>query len=182
MKVPVRKSLILLIALICGCTLSPEEAMQKGLDLYNDGKITKSYQYLMKAHAGGIQDPELFLRTAYCMVAIEDDPSAAIKILSLSVQLFPEYAPTYDLLGVIAQQFGPVQEGKNLQQAIYYARKAVELEPDEWKFKDNLGGYYYLIGKPDSALFWFKAASELNPTDEDILRRIRQVEVSLERE
>ena len=155
--------------------------MQKGLDLYNNEKITKSYPYLMKAYTGGIQDPELFLHTAYCMVAIDNDPSTAIKILSLSVQLFPEYAPTYDLLGVIGQQFGPEQEGKNLQQAIYYAHKAVELEPDEWKYKDNLGGYYYLIGKPDSALFWFKAASELNPTDKDILRRIWQVEASLER-
>ena len=151
------------------------------MGLYNDGKIAKSYPYLIEAFAGDIEDPELFLHTAYCMIVIDNDPSAAIKILTLSAQLFPEYAHTFDLLGVIAQQFGPEEDGKSLRQAIYFARKAEELEPFEWRYKDNLGTYYYLIGEPDSALFWFKAASELSPADEDILRRIRQVEASLER-
>ena len=168
--------LFLSIILISGCSISPEEARDKGFQLYDSNRKQKAYSYLEKAYSGGIDDPELCVRLSFCRIAIDNDPSGGIEILRDSALRYPDYAPTYDQLGKIALKFGPNENNANLYQAIYFARKAVETDPSEWRYKDNLGAYLYLVGEPDSALVWFKAAWELNPVDPEFEERIRHIE------
>ena len=169
---------IWLIAL-SGCGLSPEDAYVHGLKLYEEGEIYKAYPLLKKAHKGGVSKPQLSLCLAYCMVSIDDNPSGAIELLRDSVLRFPDFAPTYYQLGLISFNFSPTESGENLQQALFFARKAVELSPDEWLYADNLATYLYLSGQPDSALYYFRRASELNPFNAELAKRVKQVEEAL---
>lgn len=164
------------LAVLIGCGASPEQELEKGFLLFETNQKREAYPHLKKAYRGGIEHPELYVSLAFCCVAIDDNPSAAIELLHEGIQIFPDYAPIYDELGLIAHQFGPTDDGKNLRQAVYFAMKAVELDPDDWKYIDNLGSYLYLEGKIDSALICFRKASELNSANEDIKRRIMQIE------
>jgi len=147
--------------------------------LYENGELYKAYPMLQKAYKGGISTPQLALCLAYCRVSIDNDPTGAIEILRDSAVNFPDFAPTYYQLGLISYKFGPVEDGGNLAQAINFARKAVELSPDEWLFADNLATYYYLVGELDSAQYYFKTASELNPFNKELADRVRQVEEAI---
>jgi len=159
--------------------LSPQDAYVQGLKLYEEGQIYKAYPLLKKAHEGGVSQPQLALCLAYCMVSVDDDPSGAIEILRDSALRFPDFAPTYYQLGLISFNFSPTDNGENIQQALFFARKAVELSPEEWLYADNLGTYLYLSGERDSALFYFRRAHELNPFNEELAKRVKQLEESL---
>ena len=165
--------------IISGCGIPPEEAAEKGLKLYENNQLKKAYPLLERAHLGGIEKPELALCLAYCKITIDNDPSGAIEILRDSALRYPDYAPTYYQLGLISYNFGPVEDNKNLEQAIHFARKAVELGSDEWLYHDNLGTYLYLIGQPDSALVHFKIAVQLNPMDKKLTERVEKLELKL---
>jgi tetratricopeptide (TPR) repeat protein len=165
--------------LVTGCGPSPQKAYEQGMALYEHGNLYKAYPLLKKAAKGGISTPQLALCLAYCHVSIDNDPTGAIDLLRDSALNFPDFAPTYYQLGLISYNFGPAEDGGNLVQAIYFARKAVELSPDEWLFADNLATYYYLAGEQDSALYYFKQASELNPFNKELAERVKKVEEAL---
>ena len=160
---------------IRGCSMSPREAFEKGFELYDNEQKREAYPYLRQAYESGINNPELAVRLAFCLVAVDKNPSGAIEILSENAKRFPDYSETYYQLGLIAHNFGSEDEKSNLRQAIYFACKAVELAPVEWSYNDNLGSYYYLAGELDSALVYFKAASGLNPSNEELIERIKKV-------
>ncbi|MDP8238670.1 MAG: hypothetical protein P9X24_06245 [Candidatus Hatepunaea meridiana] len=172
--------LIFLLLLISGCGISTEKAMEKGLMLFDADQKREAYPYLEKAYSGGTEDPELFCKLAFCRIAVTGDPSGAIDLLRDNVVKFPDYAPTYHQLGLIAYEFDPVEDNKNLHQAIFFARKAVKFDPYEWSYCENLGTYLYLIGEKDSALVWFKSASELNLTNDELVKHINEIEKMLE--
>ncbi|MCF7809939.1 hypothetical protein K9N50_03005 [bacterium] len=161
---------------LIGCGQTPEEALEKGFLFYDEGSKVEAYPYLDKAYKSGIEHPELITRLAFCRIAIDKDPSSAIVLLQEGVVKFPNYAPIYDLLGLIAQQYGETEENSNLQQAIYFARKAIELDPDDFEFMSNLASYLFLAGDMDSSLVYFQRAHELNTANEETVKRIRQLE------
>ena len=165
---------IMIIAL--GCGIPAEEAAEKGLALYKENRLEEAYPWLKRAYTGGVEKPELALCLAYCKVSIDNDPSGAIGILRDSVLRFPDYAPAYYQLGLISYNFGPVEDNRNLAQAIHFSRLAVERDPDLWFYNDNLATYYYLNGQLDSALVYFRLASGLNPADEKLEERVREIE------
>jgi len=161
---------------LIGCGQSPEEALEKGFMLYEDGSKHEAYPYLDRAYKGGMEHPELITRLAFCKIAIDSDPSAAIGLLQEGVVKYPDYAPIYNMLGLIAQQYGQEEDNNSLQQAIYFARKAVELDPDEFESMSNLASYLFLAGDIDSSLICFRRARELNTTDKETVNRINQLE------
>jgi len=170
--------LTLLGALIAlsGCGNSPESAKQRGFELYDLQKFSESLPLLEKAFAGKIDDPELIVRLAYCRATVTGDGLTALSILSESAKKYPNYARTYFELGYIAHQFGAVEGQQNIRQALGFTRKAVELDSTDYKMRDNLGMYFFMLGALDSAEYWFIAAKELNQNDAKLAAKIVQIQ------
>lgn len=167
---------ILSLLFIVGCGKSPEVLMNEGFALYDAQDFTNAYPLLQKAFDKGLDDPELVARLAYCTINVANDPGLAIDLLRNSALKYPDYARTYYVLGYIAHEFGPTEEGKNLQQAIGFTRKAISLDSTNWRFMDNLGMFYLQMDNFDSALVWFKAAQEIEPEYKELNVRIEQAE------
>jgi Flp pilus assembly protein TadD len=160
--------------LLTGCS-SPESAKERGFALYDLQKYAEATPELEKAFAGGLDDPELVVRLAYCRSMVKSDAVSAIAILRDSALKYPAYARTYYELGFIASQFGSTGDKANIRQAIGFMRKAISCDSTEWKFKDNLGMFHYMLGNLDSAEFWFKRAQEHSPANPDLALRVSQV-------
>ena len=56
-------------------------------------------------------------------------------------------------------------EGRYLEQAITYIKKAVQLQPSSGYYADSLGWVYYRQGQFDKAVLWLEKAIQLTPTD-----------------
>ncbi len=167
--------IIALTLLIAGCGKNPEGAKQRAFDLYDLKKYADALPLLEKAFVGGIDDPELVVRLAYCRATISGDGLSAINILRDSAAKYPKYARTYFELGFVAHQFGPTDGQQNVRQAIGFTRKAIQLDSIDYKFRDNLGMFFFMTGELDSAEFWFKAAKALNADDADLNAKIVQI-------
>jgi tetratricopeptide (TPR) repeat protein len=167
--------LLAMTVILSGCGLSPQAAKDKGFEFYDLQKYKEALPLLEKAFAGKIDDPELIVRLAYCRAMIKGDPSSAIDILRDSVLKYPKYARTYFELGFIAHNFGPNENNQNLIQAMGFMRKAIELDSTEWKFKDNLGMFYFMQGQLDSAEIWWKAAYKLKTDYPELNTRLQQI-------
>ncbi len=163
------------ILLLTGCGSSPEAAKQRGFDLYDLQKFADALPLLEKAYAGGIDDPELVVRLAYCQATITADGLTALNILRKSAEKYPNYARTYFELGYVAFQFGSTDNQQNVRQALGFTRKAVQLDSIDYKMRDNLAMDFFLLGELDSAEYWFKAAQVLNPTEAKLDAKILQV-------
>lgn len=51
------------------------------------------------------------------------------------------------------------------KQALYYAEKAVEVEPDYWRHHNDLGNNRYLTNRPLEALAAYEISAQLNPKE-----------------
>ena len=69
----------------------------------------------------------------------------------------------YNYLGYIL-----VEQGKDLEVAVNYIKKAVDIEPDNGVFRDSLGWAYFKLGKIDEAIAELEKALSLIPDDSDI--------------
>lgn len=171
------KKLTLILAatvLLTACSSSPDQAMKTGFQLYEQGNYKEALPQLQAALKGEIDDPELIVRLAYCMVILDKDPEAAITLLRESTLRHPDYARTYYQLGHIAFLYGAKENKQNLEQALRFTLKAAELDPLDFKILDNAGMFHMLIGNLDSALTWFDAARKINPGHAELNRRIEQ--------
>lgn len=168
-------ALIVSTLLLASCSTSPETAMQRGFDCYDLNKYGEALPLLEKAFQKGIDDPELVVRLAFCKAHIQGDGLTAINILRESAAKYPKYARTYYELGYIAQNFGPVEGQQNIRQAIGFTRKAVQLDTTEYKFRDNLGMFFFMINELDSAQYWFSEAKKLKSDDPELNARIAQI-------
>ncbi len=165
-----------------GCGVSPEVAKQKGFALYDLGQFEEAHPYLEKAYVGEESDPELVVRLAYCRTAVAGDITGAISILRDSMLRHPEYARTYYQLGYIAYNYGPKEKNANIIQALYFTRKAAELDSTDFKIIDNLGMYHLLLGELDSAMVCFQTAKQIKPDNADLNRRIEMTRGLLKKE
>ncbi len=160
---------------LTGCGNNPEAAKQRGFDLYDIKKYADALPLLEKAFAGKIDDPELVVRLAYCRATIGGDGLSALSILRDSALKYPKYARTYFELGYIAHQFGSTDEQQNIKQALGFTRKAIQLDSSDYKMRDNLGMFFFLLGELDSAEFWFTAAKAMNSEDTDLNLKLAQI-------
>jgi len=163
------------VLIFAGCGSSPETAKQRGFDLYDLQKFADAMPLLEKAFAGGIDDPELVVRLAYCRATISADGLSALNILRESALKYPDYARTYFELGYVAHQFGSTDGQQNVRQALGFTRKAVQIDTTDYKMRDNLGMYFFMLGELDSAEYWFNAAQALNLTDAKLSAKILQI-------
>jgi len=61
-----------------------------------------------------------------------------------------------------------VDQNKELELAVSYVQKAIEMEPNNGAFHDSLGWAYFKLGKIDEAITELEKAAELTPDDSDI--------------
>jgi len=162
--------------LLAGCGMTPEAAKERAFSFYDLKQYKEATPLLEKAFQGGIDDPELVVRLAYCRAMISNEPTKAIEILRDSALKYPKYARTYFELGFLAEHFGPTEGRANLRQALGFTRMAVALDSTDWKALDNLGMYYFQLGDLDSAKFAWVKAQTIQKDHAELNTRLRQIE------
>ncbi|MFC2150437.1 tetratricopeptide repeat protein [Calditrichota bacterium] len=162
--------------ILIGCGQNPQVIMEKGFALYDAQNFSEALPLLEQASKGKIEDPELTVRLAYCYIRINNDPAKAMELLQQNALDFPNYPRTYYQLGFIAADYGDMENGKGLMQAVGFTRKAIELDSTDWRFKDNLGMFFLRLDMPDSAKYWFEQAYELHQDHPELNARLQQMD------
>jgi len=155
--------------------MTPEQAKTRAFQFYDLQQYKEAFPLLEKAFEGGIDDPEMIVRLAYCRAVLGSDASGAINILRDSALKYPKYARTYFELGFIAHNFGPTEGRENIRQALGFTRMAVKLDSTDWRSMDNLGMYLVMLDSLDEAQAVFLDAQKLNANFPELNTRIQQV-------
>ena len=81
---------------------------------------------------------------------------SAVRAWKKTLRLDPSYAEAYNHLGYLY-----AERGENLNQALRWTQKAVELRPENGNFHDSLGWAYYQLKKYPLALRHLQLAVDL---------------------
>lgn len=84
----------------------------------------------------------------------------AEEALLKAIDLNPDDSVSLNYLG-----YWWADEGRHLEQAITFIKRAVNLRPDSGYYADSLGWIYFRQGQYDRAVFWLEKAIQLTPTD-----------------
>ncbi|WP_310599282.1 tetratricopeptide repeat protein [Desulfobulbus sp.] len=98
------------------------------------------------------------------------DHSAALAIMQKIISIKPDSAAALNFVG-----FSWADKKINLDQALEYIQRAIELKPDDGYIRDSLGWVYYRLGKFDQAIKELEAAVRLSPEDAAILEHLGDV-------
>lgn len=163
-----KQNLVLLLlgivaSILIGCSDSREKLCVEGFAAYDAGEYEDAYFLLERAYTDERSDPELVVRLADCRVSVAGDINGAIFILRDSALRYPDYAPTFYQLGIIAYNYSTKDNDENIRQAITFTRHAAALNPKDFQTVDTLGMLYLMIGELDSAMNWFEVAKEIKP-------------------
>lgn len=115
---------------------------------------------------GRFDTARLHRNLAICLERIGADEEAERYFLS-SLSRNPDDAYTLNYLG-----YWYADENRNLDEAINYIKKAVELRPSSGFFADSLGWVYYRLGDLDNAVIWLERAIQLEPLDPVIIEHL----------
>lgn len=85
---------------------------------------------------------------------------AALQAMKQVIIINPENAAALNFIG-----YTWADEGRNLDKALEYIRRAVELKPDNGYILDSLGWVYFRMGKLALSIEALKRAVELSPDD-----------------
>jgi tetratricopeptide (TPR) repeat protein len=99
-----------------------------------------------------------------------DRTDDAVSAYKSALQRNSNLSPAYNNLAMIE-----VRRNGDLEQALRWARRAVELEPHVPQFNDTLGTVYEARGDTAAALEALEKAAELPPPQADILFHLGQV-------
>jgi superkiller protein 3 len=99
-----------------------------------------------------------------------DRTDDAVSAYKSALQRNSDLSPAYNNLAMIE-----VRRNGDLEQALRWARRAVELEPHVPQFNDTLGTVYEARGDTAAALEALKKAAALPPPQADILFHLGQV-------
>lgn len=91
----------------------------------------------------------------------------AIKMLQKSIELDPQYAPSYAHLGFhrrLLEQHGRIVPS-GLKKAEWYYQKALELNPDQLDALSNLSALYVETNRIEDALLITRKMIEIDPND-----------------
>ena len=136
-----------LLAEAGGDMLRQAEECAQALDFYQ-----MSLDYGMKSY-------RLYRSIGICHERIGNDPQAE-KALLRAIDLNPNDAISLNYLG-----YWWADEGRYLEKAITYIKKAVQLQPSSGYYADSLGWVYYRQGQFDKSILWLEKAIQLTPTD-----------------
>ena len=96
--------------------------------------------------------------------------SAALVIMQKIITIKPDNAAALNFVG-----FSWADKKINLDQALEYIQRAIELKPDNGYIRDSLGWVYYRLGKLDQAIKELETAVRLSPEDSAILEHLADV-------
>jgi len=96
---------------------------------------------------------------AICYERTQQDNEAE-KAFQIGLSLNPNDAVALNYLG-----YWWADEGRRLDEAIEYIKKAVSLHPRSGAYADSLGWVYYKKEEYENAVIWLEKASQLDPTD-----------------
>ena len=91
------------------------------------------------------------------------DYKLAEQHLGRLIALKPNEPEAYNYLGYML-----IEQNKDLELAVSYVKKAIEMEPNNGAFRDSLGWAYFKLDKLDEAIIELEKAVELTPDDSDI--------------
>jgi len=94
----------------------------------------------------------------------------ALAIMQKIIAIKPDNAAALNFVG-----FSWADKKINLDQALEYIQRAIELKPDDGYIRDSLGWVYYRLGKLDQAIKELEAAVRLSPNDVAILEHLGDV-------
>lgn len=145
---------------------------EKALKLYPD----KGYSHFVYAVANGrisdISDRQTRIKKSHIVK----------KHAEKSVELLPDYAPAWHLLGLwhskvanvgSAKQFAAglfsegLPEGASNQKAVEYIRKSIQLQPEQaLRYKLDLARHYDRAGEPQKAINVLKEVVQITPNND----------------
>lgn len=96
--------------------------------------------------------------------------SAAMTIMQKIIAIKPDNAAALNFVG-----YSWADKKINLDQALEYIQRAIELKPDDGYIRDSLGWVYYRLGKLDQAIKELETAVKLSPEDSAILEHLGDV-------
>ena len=143
----------------------PEPAAQLGLLAWRAGDDDQAVRFLERALAGGVRSPMAYVLHARLTAA--SDPSeetlaAAESHLNRALELEPAFAPAYELLADVKRA-----RGESASACIELARRAVELEPREPRFRMSLARLLLSAGRLAEAEGEMEAALGYPSDDEE---------------
>ena len=120
---------------------------------------SRALGFYQKSQDYGMKSYRLYRSIGICHEQTGNDPQAE-KALLRAIELNPNDAISLNYLG-----YWWADEGRYLEQAITYIKKAVQLQPNSGYYADSLGWVYYRQGQFDKAILWLEKAIQLTPTD-----------------
>lgn len=165
-----------------------EEAKQLLQDQIDGGKLRTSELYVMlaalhqlegrddlskKVLLQGIEafpKDENLLYEYGLMLESDGDHEAALAIMEKIIELKPDHAAALNFVG-----YSWADTKVNLDQALDYIQRAIELKPENGYIHDSLGWVYYRLGKLDQAIKALETAVKLSPEDAAILEHLGDV-------
>jgi pentatricopeptide repeat protein len=104
------------------------------------------------------------------MLESDGDHEAALAIMEKIIELKPDHAAALNFVG-----YSWADTKVNLDQALDYIQRAIELKPENGYIHDSLGWVYYRLGKLDQAIKALETAVKLSPEDAAILEHLGDV-------
>jgi len=104
------------------------------------------------------------------MLESDGDHEAALAIMQKIIELKPDHAAALNFVG-----YSWADTKVNLDQALEYIRRAIEIKPENGYIHDSLGWVYYRLGKLEQAIKELETATKLSPEDPAILDHLGDV-------
>ena len=127
-----------------------KKVLLQGLEIYPENE-NLLYEYGLQLETGG-------------------DHHAALEVMQKIIQLQPNNAAALNFVG-----YSWADKQVNLDKALDYIQRAIELKPDNGYIRDSLGWVYYRLGRLDKALVELEMANKLSPDDPAILDHLGDV-------
>lgn len=94
----------------------------------------------------------------------------AEEIFERGIQAYPQ---SHAMLNYLAYMWA--EQSRNLERALEYVRRALEIEPDNGAYLDTLGWIFFRMGRFEEALEPVRRAAELLPEDPTILDHLGDI-------
>jgi tetratricopeptide (TPR) repeat protein len=138
--------------------------------LYQDDDQPQKAVELLKMGAETYPDDERLLFEYGLQLERTDQLDRAISVMEQLIKVNPDHAEALNFVG-----YSWADSDRNLEQALSYITRAMELKPDNGYIQDSLGWVYYKLGDLERARSELIGALKLLPEDPYILEHMGDV-------